>query len=92
MPARVLFACHHIFLEVYDELFPILTSGSVRTEIFSLKGYFDEIKRMAQLENRSCMEIRLDCRDFVVWNHLMELPIEQVGNKTLLIDWRSIEN
>jgi hypothetical protein len=69
-----------------NRLFPILTSGDIKVNTFSLIGDIDRIRHMSRPENRSVMEMLFECRGFEVSGGGIRIPFKEVSADVELKD------
>lgn len=69
-----------------NRLFPMIASGDIRINGFSLKGKVDRIRHMKRPENWSLMEMDYECRGIEVSGSGVDIPFREVSADMALKD------
>jgi hypothetical protein len=71
---------------VERDLFPLLRSGDVLLESFSIDGKVLQLKKLELRENQGTLSMGFDCRDFTVHGDRLREPLKDVSAKVTLKD------
>lgn len=66
---------------IENRLFPMLTGGNVRVDLFSLDGTLKQLKNLGQPENADALSMKLAWRDLAVLIDKNALPFKEVSGE-----------